>query len=849
MNPEAARMAEEACGLEKNSRSERAFGVESCWRWHCAIVASLVGLLLASTPSLGAKGSFQCPPGNQGCWFVYTDACMSSTQSSAFGGGCTALATVSCSSTKILLANLQVSVVQYYAECPTITEINLENNSLRTLKDTYAITHGMTGLSMLNVARNELTSVFSDWFTSNTDLRLLNLSQNKITSVDVQAFASLSRLEELNLSGNRLSESQLSSTLFSPLKGLERLFLANNLITELPADIFNGLDSLQMINLQNNRIRVVWSESFTAFMSRQDSVLDLSGNNVTSLEEMVVGSGTLHLSSNPLHCDFNLCELVTGKGLQIADLNQAECASPQTVHNTRIQSVYERLSCGTGASCTPHQCEAQQRPKHATCQGNTCTCNAPLYVSNDLQCVCATGARRVDIGVCGSEYGVTCLLNYTCEDVNECEELSGLCPDAQCVNTMGSYKCQASISQPSVASSSSAAAALPITLAVPNCTLVCGRNAECVMDAARSQRCRCVFGFRSSGPDGGCASIRNIGPGEPPSQPTPHSSSTDSLVLVIAIIGGVAGVLALFFVILYASRKFLIHRKKTSLVRHVSQRSTASFMQPNQDYERSSLDSRTFGQAQHKTGINPIYASASESDKKPKIALSILYESGRQNKRHKYTSPQNVLVQDSQHPPSSSMFGGLRRVPPPPINTMLQGSVLPGMPPHTGPKPGAKHPYVVLNAINGEPLTPMTPPCNVTVNAMHMYVSPRDSTATTTSSVSESDLDNLALHRDSFNADMLGRKPVAMIRPYDQATIMPFKQAGFLPTSPIESKPAIQIVDLVQSQPMLRKDMPLHAVREEVTLKQHSAPTGTTAKAASDVQKRTTSPGTESIDS
>ena len=96
---------------------------------------------------------------------------------------------------------------------------------------------GLTGLTLLNLQSNELTTLPADIFSGLSALTILDLRLNEITTLPADIFSGLSALTELRLGNNQLST--LPTGLFAGLTALTELNLSNNpLPTSLPASLF-----------------------------------------------------------------------------------------------------------------------------------------------------------------------------------------------------------------------------------------------------------------------------------------------------------------------------------------------------------------------------------------------------------------------------------------------------------------------------------------------------------------------------------------------------------------------------------------------------------------------------------
>ena len=202
--------------------------------------------------------------------------------------------------------------------------------------------------------------------------------------------------------------------------------------------------------------------------------------------------------------------------------------------------------------CNAHQCEAYMHPAHATCSGGVCSCNSPLYVSNGLHCACSAVARLTYIKFCNESFGTTCLLDYSCEDRNECLENTAQCGNQKCQNTIGSYVC---VDQ----TGGVAPPALVTSPTPPPCEPACLRYADCVRRGNFPPRCECRPGF--TGRAHSCTLVGNETFDHHPT-PFPPTSNNSMLILIVAVVGGVAGLVALLYVFIHCIRKCRQRRPK-----------------------------------------------------------------------------------------------------------------------------------------------------------------------------------------------------------------------------------------------------------------------------------------------
>ena len=95
-----------------------------------------------------------------------------------------------------------------------------------------------------------ITALQSGDFADLTGLTMLSLNNNPLTTLPADIFAGLMALARLDLSGNSLSS--LNPATFAGLTMLDTLSLNNNQFEALPAAVFDGLEALDNLQLQEN---------------------------------------------------------------------------------------------------------------------------------------------------------------------------------------------------------------------------------------------------------------------------------------------------------------------------------------------------------------------------------------------------------------------------------------------------------------------------------------------------------------------------------------------------------------------------------------------------------------------
>ncbi|XP_051158633.1 toll-like receptor 6 [Leptopilina boulardi] len=205
-----------------------------------------------------------------------------------------------------------------------LESLQLENNEIEYLCNDYCNLNlvGMTKLKYLSVARNKLTTVFSDSFHDTINLEILDLSENKIATISNIVFEKIKFLKILLLNGNKLiilpdfssfskieimnfNNNELNSTYskqFFELKSLKKLSLGNNLIKNVEKLSFMNLPSLDELDLSDNILENLPNE----WMKPQNNlkILKLNLNYFTNFDQLSIENAPvlkqIFLQKNPL---------------------------------------------------------------------------------------------------------------------------------------------------------------------------------------------------------------------------------------------------------------------------------------------------------------------------------------------------------------------------------------------------------------------------------------------------------------------------------------------------------------------------------------------------------------------
>ena len=184
-------------------------------------------------------------------------------------------------------------------------KVYLSNNQITNIR--IGAFSQLTNCTELWLNNNTLTIIEAADFVGLQSLKELILENNFITEIQTFAFIHLKRCSEISIKGNRLTH--VSVNMFIGLPFLEKLSLSDNRISNIEPGAFAKLSKLMILDLSKNNISSFAPETFT---QQTLSIIDLQGNQLTSLERNVFGSQhpsniTVLLSDNPLQCDGRLC--------------------------------------------------------------------------------------------------------------------------------------------------------------------------------------------------------------------------------------------------------------------------------------------------------------------------------------------------------------------------------------------------------------------------------------------------------------------------------------------------------------------------------------------------------------
>ncbi|QZA59212.1 leucine-rich repeat domain-containing protein [Candidatus Rhabdochlamydia porcellionis] len=172
-----------------------------------------------------------------------------------------------------LSENQLTTLPDTFGNLSQLTSLSLNINQLTTLPDTFGNLSQLTSLS-LNI--NQLTTL-PDTFGNLSQLTWLDLSTNQLTALP-DTFGNLSQLTSLGLNNNQLTT--LPDT-FGNLSQLTWLNFSTNQLTTLP-DTFGNLSQLTRLNLSTNQL--ITLPDTLGYLS-QLTMLSLSTNQLTTLPD------------------------------------------------------------------------------------------------------------------------------------------------------------------------------------------------------------------------------------------------------------------------------------------------------------------------------------------------------------------------------------------------------------------------------------------------------------------------------------------------------------------------------------------------------------------------------------
>jgi Leucine-rich repeat (LRR) protein len=195
-----------------------------------------------------------------------------------------------------------------------------------------------------------LLNNFDNLFSVNATVRLSQIRgleiHNTMKEVKPSVFSSLKTLLHLNLANNLIEKVEKNA--FVGLRKLRNLILSENLIESLPPEVFFFLTELQNVSLANNKMTVLNFDNFQ-FNSKLE-LLDVSSNKLTTLLASLdklkrMKLKTLLLAHNNLTDISVLQQLpwltsLNVSGNQLCDVEKVKFQAP-----TKIDILHNSLDC------------------------------------------------------------------------------------------------------------------------------------------------------------------------------------------------------------------------------------------------------------------------------------------------------------------------------------------------------------------------------------------------------------------------------------------------------------------------------------------------------------------------
>lgn len=132
-------------------------------------------------------------------------------------------------------------------------------------------------LSRVDLYHSSIKKIPETCFQSINGLFVIELSKNNLTTLHPNTFRGLTELKQLFLLNNQLTE--LNETIFDDLKSLTYLSLQNNSLQLLPKGLFKNLESLETLIVSGNQLQYV-DKGTLPFYSFNLTYVDFSHNHL-----------------------------------------------------------------------------------------------------------------------------------------------------------------------------------------------------------------------------------------------------------------------------------------------------------------------------------------------------------------------------------------------------------------------------------------------------------------------------------------------------------------------------------------------------------------------------------------
>ncbi|KAI1713243.1 leucine rich repeat domain-containing protein [Ditylenchus destructor] len=170
-----------------------------------------------------------------------------------------------------------------------LNTLDFSNNNLSRFP-LEAFSNQLANLTSLKLSHNRLYKLR---FNKYSKLETVDLDGNVFKDVPTSLFSSCPQLQSLDFSHNQLTK--FDEKLFQqPMQNLSVLYLGRNNISEFAVEISKSLPALAKLSLSQNGITTLKGSSFANINSTQMLYLDLSGNQISNIEEYVFANTSFY---------------------------------------------------------------------------------------------------------------------------------------------------------------------------------------------------------------------------------------------------------------------------------------------------------------------------------------------------------------------------------------------------------------------------------------------------------------------------------------------------------------------------------------------------------------------------
>lgn len=234
------------------------------------------------------------------------------------------------------LANNEIDTLERgsFAQLPVLKELTLSENHLTVIRRGTFVQ--LPKLSVLLIDRNRISRIDDSAFEDLAYLQELTLMKNELSRLSPTIFRGLSNLKRLDVSLNRIEH--LAAGVFSELTAVEEINLRENGLVTVDPKSFVGIDHLLILYLNRNRLSEIVDETFGHLPALR--YLDLRNNRLVTLSEDAVASLKLrksngshvYLSGNEFACDCRILWMLEMARLEdhdeLSQWKQIECRLP-----------------------------------------------------------------------------------------------------------------------------------------------------------------------------------------------------------------------------------------------------------------------------------------------------------------------------------------------------------------------------------------------------------------------------------------------------------------------------------------------------------------------------------------